>query len=60
MRLEKGQRITIHDDRISLERPKRKVRLVKRLIKHPDEEYWHVKIIGEDSSSYRWISTLEL
>lgn len=58
MNLEKGQRITINDDQFSLRRREKKVRLIKRLIKHPDEEYWHVRFIEEDYSSYRWISTL--
>ena len=58
MRLEKGQRITIHDDQFSPRRREKKARLIKRLIKHSNEEYWHVRFIEEDYSSYRWISTL--
>ena len=58
MKLEKNRRITIYDDRISGERSEKNMRLIKRIIKEPEKEYWHVRFIDEHISSYRWISTV--
>ena len=58
MKLEKNRMITIYDDRISGKRSEKNVRLIKRLIKKPEKEYWHVRFIDEQISSYRWISTV--
>lgn len=55
MTLEKGQRITIYDEQITDKRSEKKMRLIKRIIKHPDEEYWHIRSVDEYYSSYRWI-----
>lgn len=58
MKLEKGQSIIIYDDKISGKGPERKGRLVRRLIRHPGEEYWHVRFAEEQCSTFCWISTL--
>jgi hypothetical protein len=58
MKLEKNHTITIYDDRISERRSGgKKMRLIKRIIKHPDKEYWHVRFVGENLSRYLWIPT---
>ena len=58
MKLEKNHSITINDDRISDKRSEKKMQLIKRIIKHPDKEYWHVRFVDEHLSSYRWIPTV--
>jgi hypothetical protein len=58
MKLKKNHTITIYDDQISDKRSGgKKMRLIKRIIKHPDKEYWHVRFVGENLSGYRWIPT---
>ena len=58
MKLEENRTITIYNDRISGKRSEKSVRLIKRIIKEPDKEYWHVRFIDEQISSYRWIPTV--
>jgi hypothetical protein len=59
MKSEDNRTITIYDNRISDERSARKMRLIKRIIKEPEKEYWHVRFIDEQISSYRWIPTVK-
>ena len=58
MKFKKNPKITIYDDRISGERSEKNMRLIKRIIKEPEREYWHVRFINEQISSYRWIPTV--
>jgi Uri superfamily endonuclease len=58
MKSGKSRTITIYDDQVSGERSEKKMRLIKRIIKEPEKEYWHVRFIDEQISSYRWIPTL--
>jgi Uri superfamily endonuclease len=58
MKSGKSRTITIYDDQVSGERSEKKMRLIKRIIKEPEKEYWHVRFIDEQISSYRWIPTV--
>jgi Uri superfamily endonuclease len=58
MKSGKNRTITIYDDQVSGERSEKKMRLIKRIIKEPEKEYWHVRFIDEQISSYRWIPTV--